>query len=267
MGEETVVETTETDDGTKAGVEDQTEKIVEDTTDIDKADKKDGALSDDDKAGIKTVKGLLAEYGVSSPEELKTFVANLANLKDQVGDTDLEELKQNSELLKKYQKVWAKEKEKEREDNETPEQTIARLKKEKQEERRLRKEHEAEQNEIQENKTALKFFTNTVKSTIKTIDDLPAAYHDHLTKFLGIDNEIHEIDLNDKASIKRIAKAYAKEIMELEQVMIKRYLKGKSKVVKMTTSTDTPAQETKKVKTIKEAGGVLKSRLNKIFNQ
>jgi len=265
MGEEGT-ETTALEDGTKAGVEDLTEKIVEDTTDIDKAGKeKAGALSDDDKAGIKTIKGLLDEYEISSPEELKTFVAKLATLKDDVGDANLEELKEHSALLKRYQKVWAEDKEKEREDNETPEETIARLKKEKLEERRKFKEQEAEQEKFQENKRALTFFTNTVKSTIKAQEDLPAAYHNHLTEFLGIENEIHEIDLEDKTAIKRITKSAAKKIMAFEQDVIKRYIKGKAKVVKMTTSSDSTPPETKKVKTLKEARGILKSRLDKIF--
>ena len=119
--------------------------------------------------------------------------------------------------------------------------------------------------ELQEDKALLKSFTNTVKSTVKAQADLPAAYHGILTEFLGIDNEIHEIDLNDKASIKRITKAASKKIMAFEQDVIKRYLKGKSKVVKMTTSTEATPPATKTVKTLKDARGVLKARLTQLL--
>lgn len=248
-------------------VEDLTENVVEDTTDIDKAKEKEseGALSDGDKASLNTIKSLLDEHGIESPEELKTFVGQLATLKDQVGDADLEKLKKNSELLGKYQKIWAEEKEKDREDKETPEQTIDRLKKERREDRKIFMEQQAEQEETRESSVLLKAFTNTVKSTIKAQTELPAEYHGILTEFLGIENEIHEIDLEDKAAIKRITKAASKKIMAFEQDVIKRYLKGKSKVVKMTTSTETTPPETKKVKTLKDARGVLKARLTSLL--
>jgi len=272
MGDEAGTETKSTEDGTKIGVENLTEKVVDDpTSDDDKAKKekaekekaekeKEGALSDADQASLKTVKSLLDEYEISSPEDLKDFVGRLATLKDQMGDADLEELKANSDLLKRYQKAWASEKEKEKEDGETPEQTIDRLKREKRVDRDKLKAKDAEQEEAREDKALLKSFNNTVKSTVKAQADLPAAYHGILTEFLGIDNEIHEIDLNDKAAIKRVTKAATKKIMDFEQSVIKRYLAGKAKVPKITKTTDSPSDAPVKI-TSKNAKAIAIERL------
>ena len=262
MGDEAGTETKSTEDGTKIGVENLTEKVVDDpTSDDDKAKKeKEGALSDADQASLKTVKSLLDEYEISSPEDLKDFVGRLATLKDQVGDADLEELKANSDLLKRYQKAWASEKEKETEDGETPEQTIDRLKREKKVERDKRKAITSEQEEAREDKALLKFFTNTVKSTVKAQSDFPVAYHGILTEFLGIDNEIHEIDLDDKAAIKRVTKAATKKIMDFEQSVIKRYLAGKAKIPKITKTTAPPSDAPVKI-TSKNAKAIAIERL------
>jgi len=251
-----------------AKVENLTEKVVEPAPDIDKAGKeKEGALSEADQSKLSTVQSLLDEHDIGSPEELKTFVANLANLKDKIGDADLEELKANSQLLKRYQKSWQEAESKKLEENETPEETIARLKKEKGEEKEKRKADQQEREEERENKILLDSFNKRVVKSVKAQKDLPESYHGILSEFLGVGNEINDIDLNDKASINRITKAATKKIMEFEQTVINRYLKGKAKVVKMTSTTDETPPATKPVKNLNAARGIMKERLRKVFGK
>ncbi|OEU68504.1 MAG: hypothetical protein BBJ57_07440 [Desulfobacterales bacterium PC51MH44] len=264
MPEDNVPMNTETNEG--AQVEDLTTKVVDSTPDIDKAEEKKGALSDADQAKIGTMQSLLDEHDINSPEELKEFVANLATLKDNVGNENLEELKANSKLLKRYQEKWAADESKKLEDNETPEETIDRLKKEKQAERKQRTKEQEQREEARENRVLLDSFNKSVKSQVNALKDFPESYRGVLVDLLGVDNEINEIDLDDKASIKRVTKAKAKVLMDHEQVVIKRYLKGKAKVVKMTTTTgeETPPA-TKTVKNLKSARSIMKERLGKIF--
>jgi hypothetical protein len=244
-------------------VEDLTTKVIDDTTsDTDKAGKEDkGALSDADKAKIETMQALLDEHDIESPEDLKRLVKNLATLKDKVGDVDLEELKSNSDLLKRYQKAWAEEEARKKEDDETPGETIARLKKEKEEIESKREADNRRQQEAQESTTLLRNFSDSVKSAIKADKDFPAEYHGILTEFLGVDNEINEIDLDDKAGIKRVAKAAAKKILAHDQAVIKRYLAGKSKIVKISTSSGGPAHDAPVKITSKNAKAIAVERL------
>lgn len=250
-------------------VEDLTEKVVEPAPDIDKAEEKkpEGALSDADQSKVSTIQSLLDEHDIGSPEELKTFVANLATLKDKIGDADLEELKANSKLLKRYQKTWAEAESSKLEEDETPEETISRLKREKQGEKDKRKADQRDREEARENKALLDSFNKSVSKSVKAQKDFPESYHDILSEFLGVGNEINEIDLDDKASINRITKAGAKKLMKFEQTVISRYLKGKAKVVKMTSTADETPPATKPVKNLNEARGIFKERLHKIFNK
>jgi len=237
-------------------IKDETTEVIETTPDDDKAkgddkaktdDKtKEGALSDvDKKAAEKTqaVQSVLDEYEIDSPEQLNEFLKNLSGLKDQLGNSDLEELKENSDLLKKYQKHWAKEELAKQEDGETPEETIARLKKEN---RRIDKEmrsDRAEQDRANEASRDLKTFNSTVISSIEANKDVPVEYRKFLGEFLGVGNEINEVDLNDKAGVKRISKAGAKKLNEFAQLVIKQYLKGKTETPKISTATETPSDK------------------------
>ena len=80
------------------------------------------------------------------------------------------------------------------------------------------------------------------------------------SEFLGVDNEIHEIDIKDKAAIKRVTKAATKKIMDFEQSVIKRYLAGKAEVPKITKTTDPPSDKPVKI-TPKNAKAIAVERL------
>lgn len=256
-------------------IKDETTEVIETTPDDDKAKDKDGgtkkaddktkegALPDvDKKTGEKTqaVQSVLDEYDIDSPEQLGEFLKNLSGLKDQLGDVDLEELKENSALLKKYQKHWAKEEAAKKEDGETPEETITRLKKEN---RRIDKELRDDRHQQQEAvdaKRDLQTFNSTVTSSVEANKDVPVEYRKFLGEFLGVGNEINEIDLNDKAGVKRIAKAGAKKMQEFEQLVIKRYLKGKTETPKISTAAETPSDKPVKI-TRKNVKAIMVGRL------
>lgn len=254
-------------------IKDETTEVIETTPDGDKAKDgekpkeegkpKEGALSDvDKKAGEKTqaVQSVLDEYDIDSPEQLGEFLKNLSGLKDQLGRNDLEELKKNSALLKKYQKHWAEEEEAKKEDGETPEETIARKNKQIERMDKEMRGDRAKQDKAIEADRDLKTFNSTVTSSVEANKDLPAEYRPFLKEFLGVENEINEVDLNDKAGVKRIAKAGAKKMQGFEQLVIKRYLKGKTETPKISTAAETSSDKPVKI-TRKNVKAIMVERL------
>jgi len=255
-------------------VKDGTEKVIDPIPDGDKAKDgekpkeaskpKEGALSDvEKKTDEKThaVQSVLDEYYIDSPEQLGEFLKNLSGLKDRLGDVDLEELKENSALLKKYQRHWAKEEADKKEDGETPEETISRLKKENSAvERELFDNRQMHEDEA-DAKDQLQAFGSTVKGTIEADKTIPAEYRPFLGEFLGVNNEINEVSLDDKAGVKKIAKVSAKKLLDFEQLVIKRYLKGKTETPKISSSAETPSEGPVKYKTMKQAKAAMVDRL------
>ena len=245
-------------------IKDETTEVIETTPDDDKAKAeadakvkeeadakaKEGALSDvDKKAADKTqaVQSVLDEYDIDSPEQLGEFLKNLSGLKDQLGKNNLEELKENSALLKKYQKHWAKDEAAKKEDGETPEETIDRLKKDNRRiDKELRDDREKQDKAIESDRD-LKTFNSTVTSSVEANKDLPAEYRPFLKEFLGVENEINEVDLNDKAGVKRIAKAGAKKLLEYNQLVIKQYLKGKVETPIISSAAETASDKPVKI--------------------
>lgn len=259
-------------------IKDETTEVIETTPDDDKTSEKskgdekgkDGALSDvDKKTAEKTqaVQSVLDEYDIDSPEQLSEFLKSLSGLKDQLGDVDLEELQENSALLKKYQRHWAKEEEDKKEDGETPEETIARLKKENSRvEAERNKDREAQERSFEAGRV-LKTFTSTVKSSVEANKDVPVEYQGFLKEFLGVGNEINEVDIYDKAGVKRIAKAGAKKLQEFEQLVIKRYLKGKTETPKISPSAETSSKKPVQFKSEKQAKAAAVDRLKSFFKK
>ena len=238
-------------------IKDETTEVIDEKTTIDgdkadekvdekKADEK-GALSDADTKPDQAIQSVLDEYGLDSPEDLKGFLKNLSDLNDKVGDSDIEDLKKKAATLDRYQKHWEKEEERKKEDEETPEETIARHKKDKEDLKKQLKAKDESQREADESKRLLQTFNKTVTSAIEANKDVPAEYRKFLGEFLGVNNEINEVHLDDKAGIKRIAKDSAKKLMDYNQIVIKQYLKGKEKVPKITTSTETSSETPAKV--------------------
>jgi len=260
-------------------IKDDTTEVIEETTPPDgdkagenadevadkKADEK-GAPSDEDKKPDQAIQSVLDEYGLDSPEDLKGFLKNLSDLNNRVGDSDIEELKKKAATLDRYQKQWEKEEERKRQEDETPEETIARKNKENRELKKQLEAQKANRDEEEENTRLLQSFNKTVTSVVKATKDLPAEDHAFLSEFLGVNNEINEVDLADKAGIKRIAKASVKKLKEHNQRVIKRYLKGKESVPKITTSTETPSEEPKKI-TRKNVKAMALERFNRSLNK
>lgn len=77
---------------------------------------------------------------------------------------------------------------------------------------------------------------------------------------MGVDNPINEVDITDKAAVRRLTKAGTKEINAFAQVIIKDYLDGKIKIPKVTPIVPDggdDAAKAKEPKNLKEAKAIM----------
>lgn len=182
------------------------------------------------------VDDLLDEYGLESPDELKEFMGGLAGLKGKIGDKDLDKILENSETLERYQQHWAKQEREKQKEGETPEETIARLEKENEELANTRIKESERRKQAQAAERAYEGFCDTIESTIAQDKSIPKEYRPFLSEFLGVENPVNEVDIEDRAAVRKIAKNGIKKFAAFEQAVIKRYRDGKIKVPEVTSS-------------------------------
>lgn len=241
---------------------------------LDSGDNKDGvgdtATGDktgpviDDKAGAGSnnfsTEEILDEFGLDTPEDLKSFIANMKDLKGKIGDADLDELLENSKTLKKYQEQWAAAEAERLKESETPEQTIARLEREKKSLENDQKKQADRTKQSKAAKRAIEDFNETVTTVVKSAKEVPAEYRPFISEFLGVDNPINDVDISDKAAVRRLAKEGVTKMQAFEQAVIKRYRDGKIKIPSVSVTETTPAGEgvgAKEPKNLKEAKKIM----------
>lgn len=236
---------TDTDTGTDAGQKPDT-------------DTSEGAEGKPEGVGTKAdqefMENLLLDYGLDSPEQLKDLINEMEDMKDRLGGEDIDDLLDNKALMQKYQQHWAAEEARKKKEAETPEETIVRLEKEITERDKRDQSDKAKQERAREANRLLTDFNNTVNKTINSMKEVPKEYRGFLAAFMGVDNPVNDVDLNDKGKIVDLTKKGGKKLMEFEQAVIKRYLAGKAEVPKVKPSTETtPETEKKPVKNMNEA--------------
>jgi len=197
----------------------------------------DDKLSGGNKLDIEE---LLDEYGLDSPDELKEFVSGLAEMRGKIGDTDLDTLLENTKTLQQYQENWKAQEEEKRRESETPEQTIARLEKEKKDLQKQNMTQAQRQQAAKAAERALSEFNDTIETVIAGAESLPKEYQNFARKFMGVNNPMNEVDITDRAAVRRVGKANLKEFAKFEQAVIKNYLAGKTKIPKVTTTEPAP---------------------------
>jgi hypothetical protein len=271
MGEEvqdTTQQSVDGDGGSDANATDQdTDKDVstsEQDVDGDGAGEEtdtdgDGVGADSQPKGVTNkdqefLTNLLLEHDLESPEQLGDFIKSLTGLKGKIGDFDVDDLIENKALMTKYQKHWAAQEAQKKKEGETSEETIARLEREISERDKKDFQTQNQEKELKEARKALDTFNNTVSKTIKGITNVPEEYRDFLGLFMGVNNPINEVDLKDRGRIIELTKKGAKQLLDFEQVIIKRYIEGKAEVPKVTPATDTATDTGEKpVKNIADA--------------
>ena len=211
------------------------------------------------------VQAILDKYGYDSYEDLEEDFGGLKELQDLIGKRDAKQLIEDSEYLAKVKEYWQQQEEVKKREEESFDETIARLEKERKElEGKLkdRDKQEAKKKEQQEAKeradSLIKSFNSTVTEEIGKLKDFPKEYKPFLREYLGVDNPANEIDIGLKPEVRSMAKEGIKKFQEFEQLIIKRYLDGKVQTPKMTPdAAQTPVDKEKKPKSLKEARKML----------
>jgi len=188
-----------------------------------------------DLAALKTVKALMEANSLDDPDELKELVESGAKIKGKKVDlNNIDEIIARAEENKRHHEYWAREKEMQREVTESPEQTIARLKREKEEVTYKVTAREQAERAASEAKQSVDFYEGEVKNSLDLIDDLKQAEKEYIAWSLGVANECNEIAITDKKAIKKLLNSGVSKFKKLEesikQEAVKEYLAGKLSV-------------------------------------
>lgn len=209
---------------------------------------------------------IMADNGVDSMEDLIDLVESGKKVVGKISDVeDLDELIAKAQKLDEWTAYYARQAEKQREEGETPEETIARLKKEKgQMEQRLVQDQGAREGEA-----LLKDFSNTVESTVKEVfEDLPESHKAFITEFFGVNNPFAVIDIGDKRAVKKMVTEGKKKFeafkKTVEDQAIKDYVAGKRAIPTVASTGGATAPKNIR-QTMKTARAAMHERLDHIF--
>ena len=237
------------------------EKPADDTPPVDDSGK--------DREVAQFMDNLLAQYSVESPEQLATFIGELASVKDALGDEDIQDLLDNKDLMIRYQAHWAQQEEAAKREKETPEETVNRLDQELKKVKLAREQEKKRQEEKKENDRLIRDFNSFVGREVEKLK-IGDYLKPHLKKYLGVDNPIHDIDLSNKVGITKLIKDAGKLIEDLEQTILKKANLKKDDVPVMDDGSEgaaaaAPEPEEETVKDMKDARKkateILKQRL------
>jgi hypothetical protein len=190
----------------------------------------------------KSLQDILQAHGLLNAEELKQALSEGLSLKQVLGDRDAKKLVEDSEYLAKVKQNWDQEKRSKEYENETPEQTIARLEREKEELRRGSEEFRSTVEEREHSKRILEGFKTEIDNVLGVVEsDTPLAEAEKaLAKlYLGVDNPANMIDIEDRTAVRKMAQEslakFQTLVLKIKQQAIDDYAAGKSKLSVDTT--------------------------------
>lgn len=201
------------------------------------------------RAAEARVEKILSSHKLKNIDALEEILDRGMTISEVLGERDAKKLIEDYETLKgwkeKVESYWEEQERKKLEEEETPDETIARLKKEQESHKKQTQAKEQQAKEA----TALK---KAVDDYGKHIDDIVDQQgfdkeEAQMAKLLlGVDNPFNEVDIYDKVAVKKMAKENAAKFKtfldSIRQSAIDEYAKGKSKIIPI-SSTESPAKE------------------------
>jgi hypothetical protein len=212
------------------------------------------------------VTAIMKANDLDSYEDLLELVESGKKVIGKISDIeDLDELIEKAQKLDQWTEYYARKAEQEREKEETSEQTIARLKKEK---RQLEHDRAQDQN-AREGEFLLKDFSKTVESTVNEVfTDLPESQKQFITEFFGVNNPFAVIDIGDKRAVKKMVTEGKKKFeafkKDLGDQAIKDYVAGKRAIPTVASTGGATAPKTIR-KTMATARAAMHERLDHLF--
>jgi hypothetical protein len=227
---------------------------------------KDNAEYKERVKAYETVKKIMTDNDLDSLEDLVDHVESGKKVIGKITDLEnIDELIAKAQKLDQWTEYYARQAEIEKEQAETSEETIARLKKERaQMEQRLTQDTAAREGEA-----LIKDFSKTVESTVNEVfEDLPETQKQFITEFFGVNNPFAVIDIGDKRAIKKMVSEGKKKFetlkMAIEDKAIKDYVDGKRKIPVVSKTGESTSPQTIR-KTMKTARAAMHERLDHLF--
>lgn len=213
--------------------------------------------------GVDPLKAYMEETGESREEILETVAAG-KSLKGVLGDKDPKELLEKAEKYDTAQTERVAEERRLLEEEEEPEDTIARLKQEKQDILASQKETQLSAKELEANKKALVNYDVNVVGVVDGLADLPEPHKDLMKSILSSSGPELTVDIGNKIDTAKMVKQMAEKLQAFSGKVIEDYIAGKG-VIPAITPTETAAVDAKgkEPQTFKEAARMLKERFSK----
>lgn len=182
---------------------------------------------------LKAAKSLMEANNLEDVEDLKALLESGKKVHGKKIDLDkLDEIAGKAATLDQYQKYWDQQKEYKRELEETPEQTIARLKQERDAAAHKVTAKEQAERELLAARQAVDFYEGEVKTNLELMDDITTAEKEFISWALGVGNDCNEITITDRKQVKRVVtsgvKKYQKLVEQIKEEAIKEYRAGKA---------------------------------------
>lgn len=212
----------------------------------------------------KSVKALMDANKLQSVDDLNELLDSGKKVYGKKIDLDrIEEAFARSEKLEKYEKYWAQQDELNKRAQERPEDTIARLEAELRKKQEADEKRETSKKEQESAKQALQSYDREVQTLVKELD-VPKEQQGFILEFFGVGNPFNEIDITDKKAIKKLISDGLKKKEAYDQAVIQSYIKGKTEVPKVgSTSGSAPMGDKPKIM-LKDARRALHDAMQKV---
>lgn len=229
-------------------VKDMTQENLEEGQEVEGSEEESQGQEEQESNVNNKIDNILEQHGYENLDEMLEELTSSKDLREQVGNRDINKLLKAQEELDKIHAFWA-EKEAERlEKNEMPDETIERLKKEKKElQKKFQKELTA-RDEAEESVKAIKKYNSEVNNTLISEGIKSEDEKEFVSKFFGVNNPFNEVDINNKVAVKKMVKQGLKDYQKFKEQIIQEYLDGKQK--------NPPMKKTDKASVSSSDGGV-----------
>ena len=217
-------------------------------------------------ASQKTLDGLLEKSGFENVDELIDGLESGSALAKQLGGKDLDAIIKAADTLEGYEKHWAAEEAKLKTGIEPDEDDrITALEKTVKDFKDEQTEKETKAKEKRESQEALDLHEATVAVTAKE-NEIPEGQLPFFKEFMGVDNPLNEVDLDDKAAVRKALKGQSKKYSDFVQTVIKGYTDGKIKMVEI-KPVEPVVPDKPEAKNLKEARSMAMERFKGFFNK
>lgn len=183
------------------------------------------------RAAQASLNEILEAHGFESIEDLRASVKEGVTLKRLIGNKDAKQLLEDSSTLAQYKEYWAQKEAERLEEKETPEETIARLKKEIKGRDAASQKAKEDQASREADKQAVETYNSEIGKIVKAAE-LSKPVAELLTLYLGVENPMVAIDIADNTAVKTTAteeiKRFSQLVTAIKQEAVNDYAAGKS---------------------------------------